>query len=478
MEKDNDIYQEVIEYDDGDNFLDLYLNWWPDEKGFEAEDEYYGKPLRDVLSACLNENLQEAKRRTKRLTVIEPGYQYKDENGSVYTLYGEDCEEDNTGITYEWDFLDNNFPDEDIVIFLDESLQEAKKDEDELPPDPGAVKVEVHSTLNNLVADEIEAIDGYEEAKADIQEQPIEHKDEIIATIDHIKDEEKEHIDELINATAEIPFEGGAKEEAPAIEEPVVEEPVAEPVVEEELTENTGPAVKVGDTIKITKMDDPYVDYVGKTGKVDHIDDAGQLHGTWGGCAVIPGEDEFVIVEEEALTEEKAKPEGDKKADYEAALKLAAAHNKPVIYGYSNKSYNGKYFTLDDPIVCNNVFDETKKFKQKYKSCGTTYVAYPDDYEGLRESYRFSEEEQEKYNCDEDGCYEENGHWGRLVKCGWCEDFYDADECKFEVDFGWLCDRCQDELQNHGGPLMFIEPAPRSCDEEDELEANLHKNKE
>ena len=36
---------------------------------------------------------------------------------------------------------------------------------------------------------------------------PIEHKDNILDTIDHIKEEEQEHIDELIGATTEIPFE-------------------------------------------------------------------------------------------------------------------------------------------------------------------------------------------------------------------------------------------------------------------------------
>ena len=61
-----------------------------------------------------------------------------------------------------------------------------------------------------------------------------------------------------------------------------------------------------------------------------------------------------------------------------------------------------------------------------------------------------------------------------LVRCGWCDEFCDEDECKYEADFGWLCDRCQDELYNHGGPLTFIEPGPQSCDDEDELEAKLH----
>lgn len=53
---------------------------------------------------------------------------------------------------------------------------------------------------------------------------------------------------------------------------------------------------KVGDTIKIVAMrGEPH--YTGKTGVVEHIDAIGQLHGTWGGLAVIPGEDMFIVVE-------------------------------------------------------------------------------------------------------------------------------------------------------------------------------------
>lgn len=109
---------------------------------------------------------------------------------------------------------------------IDESLDEAKKD-DELPADPEVVKTNVHAVLNNLVTDEIEAINGYEEAKAEIADTHIEHKDDIIDTIDHIEDEEQEHIDELIDAASEIPFEKESQEE-------VKEEPIEEPEIEEE----------------------------------------------------------------------------------------------------------------------------------------------------------------------------------------------------------------------------------------------------
>jgi hypothetical protein len=36
--------------------------------------------------------------------------------------------------------------------------------------------------------------------------------------------------------------------------------------------------------------------YSGRCGTVEYIDDAGQIHGTWGGCALIPGIDTFEIV--------------------------------------------------------------------------------------------------------------------------------------------------------------------------------------
>lgn len=54
--------------------------------------------------------------------------------------------------------------------------------------------------------------------------------------------------------------------------------------------------MKAGDKIKIIRMDgEPRYD--GKIGYVEHIDDAGQIHGTWGGCALIPGVDEYKVLE-------------------------------------------------------------------------------------------------------------------------------------------------------------------------------------
>ena len=54
--------------------------------------------------------------------------------------------------------------------------------------------------------------------------------------------------------------------------------------------------VKIGDKIRIIIMqDEPR--YTGKEGTVEYIDDAGQVHGTWGGCALIPATDTWVVIE-------------------------------------------------------------------------------------------------------------------------------------------------------------------------------------
>lgn len=61
---------------------------------------------------------------------------------------------------------------------------------------------------------------------------------------------------------------------------------------------------KVGDAIRIVSMDDANgtdpqaAEYNGREGVVQHIDDMGQLHGTWGGLAVNPKIDEIELVTE------------------------------------------------------------------------------------------------------------------------------------------------------------------------------------
>ena len=53
---------------------------------------------------------------------------------------------------------------------------------------------------------------------------------------------------------------------------------------------------KIGDKIRIINMEgEP--NYTYREGIVETIDDMGQLHGTWGGLAVIPNADVFEVIE-------------------------------------------------------------------------------------------------------------------------------------------------------------------------------------
>ena len=60
---------------------------------------------------------------------------------------------------------------------------------------------------------------------------------------------------------------------------------------------------KIGDTIYIEYIEgEPQ--YTGRIGIVRSIDDMGQLHGSWGGLAVIPGIDRYVINPEPPFEDE------------------------------------------------------------------------------------------------------------------------------------------------------------------------------
>lgn len=51
----------------------------------------------------------------------------------------------------------------------------------------------------------------------------------------------------------------------------------------------------IGKKIRILSMSgEP--GYTGREGVVELVDDMGQLHGTWGGLAVIPGEDRYEVL--------------------------------------------------------------------------------------------------------------------------------------------------------------------------------------
>lgn len=59
--------------------------------------------------------------------------------------------------------------------------------------------------------------------------------------------------------------------------------------------------VRIGDLIEIVEMDGES-NYNGKIGYVIMVDDVGNIHGTWGGCAIIPTVDKFKILNNDLKT--------------------------------------------------------------------------------------------------------------------------------------------------------------------------------
>lgn len=43
------------------------------------------------------------------------------------------------------------------------------------------------------------------------------------------------------------------------------------------------------------------------------------------------------------------------------------------------------------------------------------------------------------------------------VECKWCDELFDKSECRYEVDLGWLCNRCQAAIKSRGEELTFRE---------------------
>ena len=44
-----------------------------------------------------------------------------------------------------------------------------------------------------------------------------------------------------------------------------------------------------------------------------------------------------------------------------------------------------------------------------------------------------------------------------MVECTWCNDLFPKDECRKEVDLGYLCSRCEAAIKSRGEKLTFVE---------------------
>ena len=275
-----------------------------------------------------------------------------------------------------------------------------------------------------LVNDEVEAVAGYEKAAEVVADSDLENKEEILDTIDHIKEEEEEHIEELqdlveveddeIVEAENDPISDEAKEveeTAVDVEEELVEHinDRAEPVESDQKLEGTDNAVvdcKVADVVTHSEDEKP-VDCEGKKKPLEK-----------------PLAEGFTF----SLNNEKDLAEFTKLCQ-EVGIKTVGDLD---------------LFTRESANDPGNILDKLRAHRAELG----------DDFQIKESLYNFTEEEMTEYNMDEDGISLDS--YDEYVRCNWCGEVFTVDQCIFEANMGWLCDRCEAAIRSRGEKLTIL----------------------
>jgi hypothetical protein len=126
--------------------------------------------------------------------------------------------------------------------------------------------------------------------------------------------------------------------------------------------------------------------------------------------------------------------------------------------GYADQCWDMSFASLAE------IKDYIKKHKNDYldEEDDDDYYYFESVKDGSQLKEAFTKEEQEEYNMDEDGNSLDS--YDRYVRCTWCEEIFTEDQCVFEADMGWLCDRCYEAILSRGEKLTII----KNPTEEDE----------
>lgn len=371
-----------------------------------------------------------------------------------------------------------------------------------------------------LVNDEIEAVAGYEKAAEVVADSDLENKEEILDIIEHIKEEEEEHIEELQDLVddeiVEVENDPSSTEEVEETEKPEEElvehindrDPAIESDQELEGTDNAVVDCKVADVVSHSEDEKP-VDCEGKKKPLEKpltegftfsLNNEKDLTEFTQLCQEVGIK---TISDLDRFTKETAGEPGnilDKLRSYRKELgddfeikeELNLQYGLPQIksiatfvhtavnnltkdnrvgtrqdgtsfYVLSDKrSANPEQIkkTIVDTLAKNGYDPEVVQYVDKGQVYGfvvdkiraTSRMSLK--YENLTEGVKFTEEEQEEFNMDEDGNSLDS--YDTYVRCGWCDEIFTKDQCDFEANMGWLCDRCQSAITSRGERLTLI----------------------
>lgn len=306
-------------------------------------------------------------------------------------------------------------------LITKEILDQVDSADHDDPVDPeGEPGLAPEEAVPFLVNDEVEAVAGYEKAAEVVADSDLENKEEILDTIEHIKEEEEEHIEELQDLVDDeivevendpISTETEETEEVENTEEELVEHinDRAEPTESDQELEGTDNAVvdcKVTDVVTHSE-DEKSVDCEGKKKPLEKPLTEGFI---------------FSLNNEKDLTEFT-------QLCQEVGIKTIGDLD---------------HFTKETAGEPGNILDKLRSYR---KELGDNFK--------IRESlYNFTEEEMTEYNMDEDGVSLDS--YDEYVRCNWCGEIFTVDQCIFEANMGWLCDRCESAIRSRGEKLTIL----------------------
>lgn len=274
-----------------------------------------------------------------------------------------------------------------------------------------------------LVNDEVEAVAGYEKAAEVVADSDLENKEEILDIIEHIKEEEEEHIEEL---------------------QDLVDDEIIE--VENETTSE----ITKEDEVEEIEDPEPLEEHVNK--ECAPIESDQKLDGT--DNAVVDCKVADVVTHSE--DEKPVDCEGKKKP-------LEKPLTEGFIFSLNNEKDLNEFTQLCQEVGIKTIVDLDKFTKETAGEPGTILDKLRSHRKELGadfqikeavNKYNFTKEEQEEYNMDEDGISLDS--YDEYVRCTWCEEIYTVDQCVFEANLGWLCDRCYAALRSRGEKLVII----------------------
>jgi hypothetical protein len=122
--------------------------------------------------------------------------------------------------------------------------------------------------------------------------------------------------------------------------------------------------------------------------------------------------------------------------------------------GYNYEGNGGRSLVRIDSNALSvfNSYDAAMKAKMGYKNPKSVEIVLLTDEQKLVECRKPIPEGMTIEQLVEE--MEENED---TVECTWCEDLFDKSECRYEVDLGWLCSRCEMAIKSRGETLTFRE---------------------